>query len=762
MTAIKVPVLITQYATDLFVAKVVDGPGADVSAPTASEAYALVQRHLKQQAKREPYQYWPKIDKYDLRTGTAKVRLFYRDGKRQFPASREMKIPIRYVVGEYVDNSVECFLTDFDIVFHCPAIRELPQLIDEAVRGAAARVDSRFLAASTPPPKSELRIVRLRLKKRKHRSNADDTETLAIVADPIDKPNRKRKSSVPIRHRDKESIALAAAIADSSVLLVGDAGCGKTSIVKKAATLHRDRALAEHLEQRKPPPPPLVWESSAENLIAGMQYLGEWEQRLEEVISNLESIGGILFVTSQIDLVRLGGSLPTNSLAAFLMPYMQRGELKLVTETTPEELDAARRLLPGWIECFRVINVPKLNHEQTRDIADTMLNEAARNHRLEVDEAAGETATRLFAQFMPYQSPPKGVVQLVSDVIGQARQIPNTSSESEQSKIGTSMVVNQFTRLTGLPESILKDSLTMSGDEVRGQLQRDVIGQESAVRSASNVVLRLKAGLCDSKRPISTMLFCGPTGVGKTQLARTLGDFLFGQAVREEKTLIRLDMSEYASWDSVDRFMIGADGEVATWIARLRERPMSVVLFDEFEKGSSEVHDCLLSGLDEGRITDRFGRTTTLCGAIVILTSNVGSKSNAQVGFQVDDRRALNRAIEQEFRPEFLNRLDEIVTFDPLSEEHIQLIVEKELKALAQRETLRMRRVKLTWDESVVQSLASIGFDPLLGARPLQRAIEREVVAKVARQLLETDHTQEQITIDLRQLIHTGSVQDPN
>ena len=190
------------------------------------------------------------------------------------------------------------------------------------------------------------------------------------------------------------------------------------------------------------------------------------------------------------------------------------------------------------------------------------------------------------------------------------------------------------------------------------------------------------------RRPVATMLFCGPTGVGKTQLARSLADYLFGQADSHEKAFVRLDMSEYASWDAVDRFLIGADGEVAPWIAKLRDRPMSVVLLDEFEKASPEVHDCLLSALDEGRLTDRFGRTTTLCGSIVVLTSNVGSRSTASVGFSSEDNRALQRAIEQEFRPEFLNRLDEVVVFDPLPATVIEQIVEKELQALAQRETL--------------------------------------------------------------------------
>jgi ATP-dependent Clp protease ATP-binding subunit ClpC len=304
------------------------------------------------------------------------------------------------------------------------------------------------------------------------------------------------------------------------------------------------------------------------------------------------------------------------------------------------------------------------------------------------------------------------------------------------------------------------DSQTLSEVELTEHFRCAVIGQPRAVSAAGNVVLRLKAGLCDPLRPVATMLFCGPTGVGKTQLARSLADYLFGKTNASQPNIIRLDMSEYAQWDAVDRFLIAPGGEVAPWISQLRAKPMSVVLLDEFEKSSPEVHDCLLSALDEGRMTDRFGRTTTLCGSIVIMTSNVGSKSSASVGFGGEDNGALQRAIQQEFRPEFLNRLDEVVAFDALSPLAIEEIVRKELRELEQRETLRMRRVELQWDESVVKRLAAIGFDPLLGARPLQRAIEREVVSKIARRLLQVSSDQDAasgdqglVRIDLNEVV---------
>ena len=753
MTSVKVPVLISEYDENVFTACVIDGPEADGCGKTASESLDQVKAFLRKQGEREPDQYWPKIQNYELHYTSVRVRLFFRDGKRQFPASREMKIPVRYVLGRYVDDSVECFLSDFGIVFHCPAIRELPELIEEAVRSAASQLHSRDLAATSPPPqgKSELREIRVRLKEPRVRIGTTQTPTLSVVADPVFKQQRKRRS-VPIRYRDMETHRVLEASADASVLLVGPSGCGKSTVARLAATTHQLTARAFAKSSGSDPVPPLMWQSSAENLIAGMQYLGEWEQRLETVIEELESITGVLVLSSLIDLVRLGGTQPSDSLAAFLMPYVRRSEVRLIVESTPDELDAARRLLPGWVECFQIVNIEPLTHQQTQGIVGTMLREAGRNHRIEIEETAADTGTRLFSQFMPYQSPPRGIVQLTTDVIERVRR--ETRGDSDKTpKITTAMIVDQFTKLTGLPDAMLRDSLTLQGENLRKTFSDNVIGQSDAVDVVSNIVLRLKAGLCDPRRPIATMLFCGPTGVGKTQLARCLADYLFGQSDANEKPLIRLDMSEYGSWDAVDRFMIGPEGEVASWIGRLRARPMSVLLFDEFEKSSPEVHDCLLSALDEGRLTDRFGRSTTLCGSIVILTSNVGSKSTAAVGFGDQDSRAIRRAIEHEFRPEFLNRLDEVVIFDPLPTSIIEQIVEKELQALAVRETLQVRRVTLRWDKSVVKKLAAVGFDPLLGARPLQRAIEREVVTKIARRLLETSEASGPIEIDLAELV---------
>ena len=411
-------------------------------------------------------------------------------------------------------------------MFHCPAIRELPQLIDESVRGAAAHIDSRDIAAATPPQQSELRLVRVRVKESGRNEPYDFTQALSVVADPVFKQRRKRKPA-PARHRSAEVSKLIAAISEASVLLVGPSGCGKTTVAHQAATQMQLEARSQAKREGKTAPPPIVWASSAENLVAGMQFLGEWEQRLESVIAEMETIHGVLLMSSLIDLVRLGGSGPSDSLAAFLMPYVRRGEVRVIAETTADELNAARRLLPGWAECFQILNIDPLSHSQTRDIAETMLKDAARNHRLEVEETAAETATRLFAQFMPYQSPPRGVVQLVGDVIERIRRdapgppgrraavedrpsalraaqirlsrVPAADPKSAGGPravappaITTADIVDQFTSLTGLPRAMLLDSQTLSADRLRDQFSREVIGQGAAVDAVTNVVLAIE------------------------------------------------------------------------------------------------------------------------------------------------------------------------------------------------------------------------------------------------------------------------------
>ena len=251
----------------------------------------------------------------------------------------------------------------------------------------------------------------------------------------------------------------------------------------------------------------------------------------------------------------------------------------------------------------------------------------------------------------------------------------------------------------------------------------------------AEVIARFKAGLQDPLRPLGTTLFCGPTGVGKTQLARTVAQYLFGHG-RQADRLIRLDMSEYSSPAAADRLITKIDGTPSDLIDRVRRQPFVVVLFDEIEKAADSVFNMLLGLLDEGRLTDRWGRTTTFRSALVIMTSNLGASTRGTIGLGPPQEQRYETEVRSFFRPEFFNRIDSVVTFPPLAWDTCLGIVRKELGDLEHREGIRRAGLRLTFGPSLVEQLARDGFDPRFGARPLQHAIETQVVAALARHLV--------------------------
>jgi ATP-dependent Clp protease ATP-binding subunit ClpC len=286
-----------------------------------------------------------------------------------------------------------------------------------------------------------------------------------------------------------------------------------------------------------------------------------------------------------------------------------------------------------------------------------------------------------------------------------------------------------------LPEAFLHDEQPLELAEIAAELGRKVIGQPEAVQAAARTVATFKSGLNDPRRPLGVFLFSGPTGVGKTELAKTISTYLFGHGVGPDR-LVRLDMSEYSSPYAAPRLITREDGTPSKFISQMRQQPFAVVLLDEIEKAAPEVFDILLGVLDEGRLTDRYGRTTSFASSILIMTSNLGSGSQGSIGFSDASASTYEREIQTFFRPEFFNRIDSVVTFHPLSLDVCKLIVRKELAEIAAREGIVRRKLQLVFGERLIDYLMQKGFDPRYGARPLQRTLENQVVTQLSKYLV--------------------------
>lgn len=761
--SLKALVLITKLNDRLHLAKVLDGPPCQAAGRTASDVTEQLKRALRDVAKHDPFLDWSNIERSELKYTDLKVRLFYRDGKRRFPASDLIKIPVRYVLGHYDDGSVQCYLPDWDSEFFCPELDELHSLLAESVRGAVASIGPEDLRRRIAPPDCHLMMLRTKEIKAVRHESANENMHLKTVARRLGERTRRERVEAALE-RDLIVSSLFGQITHTqhNLLVVGPTGCGKTTIIESVARLltrQKDRfnktgrsstdnghKSVDYGQDRTAQ----LWSTNAAKLIAGMQYLGEWEARLEAVIQDLEQCNGILVIDSLIELVRQGGADASDSLAAFMRSYMTEGRLRLVAEATPESLSAMRGLLPGFAECFQVCSFDPLSHNATRKILQKVLQEAERDDKFEVESDVAELVTRLFTRFLPYEVPPGGPLKLVRRLVRQLK-----ISGNENRSITKALILDSFSQSTGLPEEVVRDEKCATTDELTDWFSRRVIGQPEGVDAAVRSVIRLTSGMNDPKRPIQTLMFAGPTGVGKTQLARAIADRLFS-AREPASRMTRLDMSEYGGFGGVDRFLMNSSGEPAGWIQKLRVNPLAVLLFDEIEKASNEVFDCLLGSLDEGRITDRFGRTTTLCGCIIIMTSNVGASATPLSGFvanagnQTGAQRLYSRAMRETFRPEFLNRIDRVITFQPLDQDMMQSLVRKELEDLGGRESLVSRQIQLRWSDDLVTFLARQGFDPLMGARPLQRKIEQLIVAPLAAFILQHEEVRE---VDLDALI---------
>jgi len=510
----------------------------------------------------------------------------------------------------------------------------------------------------------------------------------------------------------------------SSLLLVGRPGVGKTALVHEIARRISLGQAPPALAGRR------VFAMSANELIAGAQYTGMWQDRLRRLVDQARRTRAIVAMGDPVAIVDAGRwSQSDNNASRYLRPYVESGDITIVCECTEEQLAAAQKKEPSFVDAFHRIDVPEPTRTETTQITRAAADRLAEAAGVEVDDDAIAAAVELTQRFEPYRSFPGKCVRLLEDAV---RERPDGVR-----RIDREVVTEAFARRTGMPLSLLSDVVPLSLDEVRRYFEARVLGQPDAVAAMTDVIAIVKAGLTSPDKPLASFFFVGPTGVGKTELAKAVAEFLFGSRDR----VLRLDMGEYASHDAVAKLIGTAWGAEGVLTRLVRQQPFCVVLLDELEKAHPSVFDALLSALGEGRLTDASGRTADFRNAIVIMTSNLGAAraATAGVGFGSVGGDAQHRYVEEAerfFRPEFFNRIDRIVVFHSLTNDIVRRIARRELDQLLEREGVVRRGLRVEVDDAVVEHVAAVGFHPRYGARPLQREIEQTVIGPLAHALL--------------------------
>lgn len=695
---------------------------------------------LKEYKKYDAYPYMDILEPR-LKEFKVPVRPTYRDESGAYPMFNTLYVPVPAIYGETIQGYYECYLPLFEESFYYYDQKQFEPLVVHSSTNILSQYSPEQIYQLLRYKKPQLDFVTLKVKPNRNVSwggfqFSRQFKALNRLTEqyPYPKNVRKNISSFPEAAwelEDKVSEVLDKLISTrSNVLIVGDTGVGKSAILKQVIKKITSASRKQKLDFT-------FWRIMPQRITATAKYLGEWEETVEELINDLGAANGILWVIDIIQLLQIGGSGPEDSVAAFLLAFLQQGKLQIIGEAKPQELESMRRLLPGFVENFQIVKVEELPEKKLQNVLEKFAEYSGKNLGVRIHTDAMSLAYRLLLRYYPYESFPGKGIKFLGQCISEARL-------NKVDEVDKSAVIQNFISQTGLPELFLRDDLLLDQKELFEFFSGQIIGQDQAVEKLCGLVKIYKAGLNNPYKPINTLLFAGPTGVGKTASAKALADYFFGKG-QKQSPLIRIDMSEFQHPSQIHR-LIGSGREVGQLVKDIRERPFAVLLLDEVEKADPSIFDVLLTVLDEGILVDNYGRVTNFRNTIIIMTSNLGASNKASIGFgqKHSEESQFLSAIERHFRPEFVNRIDGIVAFKALEEEDIRKITHKELDALKKREGFAKRKLKVHFTENVVMHLAATGFDIRYGARPLQRAIEQSLVTPIANWLLRHPEVQNQ------------------
>jgi ATP-dependent Clp protease ATP-binding subunit ClpC len=590
-------------------------------------------------------------------------------------------------------------------------------------------------------------------------------------------------------------------------VLVGEPGVGKTAIVEGLASRITKGEVPELLKNRQ------IYTLDLAALVAGSKYRGEFEERLKKVMKEITQRGDIvLFIDELHNLVGAGAAEGAIDAASILKPALARGEIQTIGATTMDEYRKYLERDSALERRFQQIKVDQPSIPDTVQILEGLRERYEEHHRVHITDDALGAAAELADRYISDRFLPDKAIDLIDEAASRMRiksmsqppvyrdleeeieetrrakeaaieaqefekaanlrdserQLTNRKREledqwaagegGERPEVAEEEIADIVSMWTGIPVFKLTEAETKKLLRMEDELHKRVIGQDVAITAVSKAIRRSRAGIKDPKRPAGSFIFLGPSGVGKTELARTLAEFLFG----DEDAMVRIDMSEYMEKHAVSRLVGSPPGYVGydeggQLTEAVRRKPYSVLLLDEIEKAHPDVFNILLQILEDGRLTDAQGRTVDFRNAIVIMTSNIGAKDiarNVSFGFGASDETGASYEemkdrimgeLKKVFRPEFLNRIDEVIVFHKLTRDEIKEIIELMIGRV--RAQVAEHELQLELDEGAKELLVDKGWDPAMGARPLRRAIQRYIEDPLADEVLRTGDVEPGTTV---------------